>query len=237
MVSGASASSATVISGRPQEELDGHQAGSLSEGRRVPARGGSGRGRRGCSRENSAEDQRVLEEDTDTKEKVLVWPVRFRWFYVYHNCSCSAINKSCFVIILSICHSSFTCRIEVGGGQMESMGSAYFRSAKDVKTPPPSPSLSLSSSSLDPSSSPSPSLSSQAQDLDKNERYQELKEQLHRTEGEVRTQIRELLRFIGVRDQVLTASRRAHQLLNRQCKSAISSILRKLVDREREGEC
>jgi hypothetical protein len=74
-----------------------------------------------------------------------------------------------------------------------------------------------------------------AQDLEKNERYQENKEYLDKAQNEVRQQIRELLRLIGTRDQVLAASRRAQQLLNKQCKHAISSILRKLVDREREG--
>jgi hypothetical protein len=125
----------------------------------------------------------------------------------------------------------------MGSFSSESVGANYFRSSSSsVKSPPPSPGLE-SSASLD---SPIVNTHSHvsrptAKELEKNERYQENKEQLDRMQGEVRQQIRELLRLIGVRDQVLTASRRAHQLLNKQCKGAIGSILRKLVDREREG--
>lgn len=150
------------------------------------------------------------------------------------------------------------CRMEMGSNSSESVGAHYFRSSSSLKSPPPSPALSTSvstsaldtplgagdtspvSSPLSHSHNPPTSLTSStpsAQDLEKNERYQENKEQLDRTQGDVRQQIRELLRLIGVRDQVLTANRRALQQLNKQCKTAISSILRKLVDREREGVC
>mmetsp|Transcript_3854 Transcript_3854/g.6528 ORF Transcript_3854/g.6528 Transcript_3854/m.6528 type:complete len:371 (-) Transcript_3854:1395-2507(-) len=128
-------------------------------------------------------------------------------------------------------------RIEMGSVSSDSVGSAYFRSSSGgVKSPPPSPSPDLSSPPDSPSINthshmPQPS----AQELEKNERYQENKEQLDRMDSEVRLQIRELLRLIGVRDQVQAASRRAYQQLNKQCKNAIGSILRKLVDREREA--
>lgn len=126
----------------------------------------------------------------------------------------------------------------MGSHSSDSVGGLYFRSSGSLKSPPPSPSPSSSLDSFPGVTHSHPNFHAPAPssaDLDKNERYQEHKEQLDRTLAEVRQQIRDLLRLIGVRDQVLAASRRAHQLLNKQCKGAISSILRKLVDREREG--
>ena len=54
-------------------------------------------------------------------------------------------------------------------------------------------------------------------------------------EKDVRDGVNQLLAAIATRDQVLAASRRAFQQLNRECKLVLSTTLRKLVDREREA--
>ena len=126
-------------------------------------------------------------------------------------------------------------RMEIGYHSSESLGNNYFRNS--VSTPPPSPALtsSVSESGVGSPHNMPEVRSPSTHDLEKNEKYQENKEQLDKAESEVRHDIRELLRLIGIRDQVLAASRRALQQLNRQCKTTLSGILRKIVDREREG--
>eukprot|EP00602_Paraphysomonas_sp_CaronLab_P002722 CAMPEP_0185022944 /NCGR_PEP_ID=MMETSP1103-20130426/5650_1 /TAXON_ID=36769 /ORGANISM="Paraphysomonas bandaiensis, Strain Caron Lab Isolate" /LENGTH=719 /DNA_ID=CAMNT_0027555273 /DNA_START=206 /DNA_END=2365 /DNA_ORIENTATION=+ len=70
---------------------------------------------------------------------------------------------------------------------------------------------------------------------DRSEKCKETDELILRQEREVRECVRDLLNAMAFRDQVLAASRRAFQRLNKECKEAIGNTLRKLVDREREA--
>lgn len=54
-------------------------------------------------------------------------------------------------------------------------------------------------------------------------------------EREMKDDIRNLLRAIGNKDQVLSASRRAFQKLDKECKKAVYFTLRKIVEKEKEN--
>jgi hypothetical protein len=59
--------------------------------------------------------------------------------------------------------------------------------------------------------------------------------QVLKHEKEMSEEIRSLLKSISNRDQVLSASRRAFQKLDRECKRAIYYTLRKILDKEKEN--
>ena len=56
-----------------------------------------------------------------------------------------------------------------------------------------------------------------------------------RLEREIKEDIRNLTKALAVRDQVHIASKRAFQTLDKECKTAISNSLKKLIIRERES--
>jgi hypothetical protein len=59
--------------------------------------------------------------------------------------------------------------------------------------------------------------------------------QVLKHEKEMSEEIRSLLKSISNRDQVLSASRRAFQKLDRECKRAVYYTLRKILDKEKEN--
>lgn len=70
---------------------------------------------------------------------------------------------------------------------------------------------------------------------DRSERNRELSDDSPHSKGDsIKEDIRNLLRCISYRDQVLKASRRALQKLDRECKKAMFYTLRKMADKERE---
>jgi hypothetical protein len=119
-----------------------------------------------------------------------------------------------------ICYLVCTCRLEAAGGEtsMTSKMSGY----RFGPTSPPPTSPITSSAFVAPSE-------------DRSEKSKETDELIAKQEREVRDCVKELLAALGLRDQVLAASRRAFQRLNRECKLAISTTLRKIVDREKEA--
>ena len=84
-------------------------------------------------------------------------------------------------------------------------------------------------------SSPTTSSTFVAPSEDRSDRLKETDDLIARQEREVRENVKELLAAMATRDQVLAASRRAFQKLNRECKLCMATTLRKLVDREREA--
>jgi chromosome segregation ATPase len=66
------------------------------------------------------------------------------------------------------------------------------------------------------------------------ERFRESEELTLRYERDIKDDIRGISRALAARDEVLLASRRAFENLDRDCKRAIGSSLKKLISRERE---
>ena len=56
-----------------------------------------------------------------------------------------------------------------------------------------------------------------------------------KSDKEIKEGIQNLLRVLGLRDQVLLASRRAYQKLDKDCKKTVALTFRKLIVREREA--
>eukprot|EP01038_Epipyxis_sp_PR26KG_P012593 gene12593-16887_t len=69
----------------------------------------------------------------------------------------------------------------------------------------------------------------------KSDRLRDSEEMILRCEKEIREDITLLLRAIGVRDRTLSASRRAFQKLDKDCKKAIYFTLKKLVEKEKDN--
>jgi hypothetical protein len=67
------------------------------------------------------------------------------------------------------------------------------------------------------------------------ERSRELNDAMFRAEKDVREDVVALLRVLRNKDQVLLASRRAHQKLDKQCKQTVQQTLKKMLAREREA--
>lgn len=72
-------------------------------------------------------------------------------------------------------------------------------------------------------------------DINKQERLRECSEGIAKCDKEIREDVRYLLRALGERDQVLKASRRAYQKIDKECKKAVAVTFRKLIIREREA--
>jgi hypothetical protein len=72
-------------------------------------------------------------------------------------------------------------------------------------------------------------------DINKQEKIKESSEAIAKYERERKDDIRHLLRALGERDQVLKASRRAYQKIDKECKKAVAVTFRKLIIREREA--
>jgi hypothetical protein len=66
------------------------------------------------------------------------------------------------------------------------------------------------------------------------ERVRDSEELSLRYEREIKDDIRAISRALTVRDEVMVASRKAYQNLDRDCKRAIGQSLKKLITRERE---
>ena len=69
----------------------------------------------------------------------------------------------------------------------------------------------------------------------RQDRIRELDESARKIDGEIKEDIRALLKILSNRDQVMSASRRAYQKLDRECKKSIGSTLKKLIIREKEA--
>ena len=69
----------------------------------------------------------------------------------------------------------------------------------------------------------------------RSDRLRETEETARRLEAEIKEDIRGLLRALSNRDQVLTASRRAYQKLDKECKKSVGNTLKKLIIREKEA--
>lgn len=87
---------------------------------------------------------------------------------------------------------------------------------------------------LDTEPTKSPHMSRYGRD-GRSERLRETEETLGRCERDIKEDIRGLLKALSSRDQVMTASRRAYQKLDRECKRSIGSTLKKLIIREKEA--
>ena len=72
-------------------------------------------------------------------------------------------------------------------------------------------------------------------DINKQEKIKESLELIAKSDKEIKEGIQNLLRVLGLRDQVLIASRRAYQKLDKDCKKTVALTFRKLIVREREA--
>jgi hypothetical protein len=72
-------------------------------------------------------------------------------------------------------------------------------------------------------------------DINKQEKINESFEAIAKCERDIKDDVRYLLRALGERDQVLKASRRAYQKIDKECKKAVAVTFRKLIVREREA--
>ena len=67
------------------------------------------------------------------------------------------------------------------------------------------------------------------------ERLREFSESVTSTDKDIKESVQCLLKALSARDQVLLASRRAHQRLDKDCKKAVAVTFRKFIVRERES--
>ena len=67
------------------------------------------------------------------------------------------------------------------------------------------------------------------------ERLREFSESVTSTDKDIKESVQCLLKALSARDQVLVASRRAHQRLDKDCKKAVAVTFRKFIVRERES--
>ena len=72
-------------------------------------------------------------------------------------------------------------------------------------------------------------------DSTRQERFRENSDSVTSTDKDIKVSIQCLLKALSARDQVLVASRRAHQRLDRDCKKAVALTFRKFLVRERES--
>lgn len=66
-------------------------------------------------------------------------------------------------------------------------------------------------------------------------RAKELNEAVFKAEKDIRDDISSLLRVLRNKDQILSASRRAHQKLDKECKKTLALALKKMLHREKES--
>jgi hypothetical protein len=69
----------------------------------------------------------------------------------------------------------------------------------------------------------------------KSEKYKEMEENISKQEKELRENVRDLLSALAQRDQIYAASRKAYQKLNKECKLMIYTILKKIIEKEKEA--
>lgn len=62
-----------------------------------------------------------------------------------------------------------------------------------------------------------------------------MEELISKQEKEIRDNVRDLLATLSHRDQIYTASRRAYQKLNKECKLIIYTTLKKIIEREKDA--
>lgn len=72
-------------------------------------------------------------------------------------------------------------------------------------------------------------------DINKQEKIKDSLDPILKSQKDIKEGVLHLLRVLGIRDQVLIASRRAYQKLDKDCKKAVASTFRKLIIREREA--
>lgn len=70
----------------------------------------------------------------------------------------------------------------------------------------------------------------------RSDRLRDAEDALQRSEKEIKDDIRGLWHALANRDQVVTASRRAYQKLDRECRKALANTLRRLIAREKEAD-
>jgi hypothetical protein len=69
----------------------------------------------------------------------------------------------------------------------------------------------------------------------KEQKAKETEEVIAKNEREIKDDVRQLLRALSNRDQVLTAGRRAFQRLDHECKAAICYTLKRVAEKEKEN--
>jgi hypothetical protein len=84
-------------------------------------------------------------------------------------------------------------------------------------------------------SQPSTTSPNAAGDELKSEKYQEMEDHLLRQDKEIRENARDLLSCLAQRDQIYAASRKAYQQLNKEVKLLIYTILKQIIEREKEA--
>jgi hypothetical protein len=67
------------------------------------------------------------------------------------------------------------------------------------------------------------------------DRLREVNESIYRAEKDIRDDVAALLRVLRNKDQIMSASRRAHQKLDKECKKTLSFALKRMLARERES--
>ena len=72
-------------------------------------------------------------------------------------------------------------------------------------------------------------------DINKQEKLKECLESIAKSDKDIKEGIQNLLKALYAKDQVLVASRRAYQKLDKDCKKAVAVTFRKLIIREREA--
>lgn len=72
-------------------------------------------------------------------------------------------------------------------------------------------------------------------DVNKQEKVRECSESVARSDKDIKDGIQCLLKALTARDQILVASRRAYQKLDKDCKKMVAITFRKLIIREREA--
>jgi hypothetical protein len=72
-------------------------------------------------------------------------------------------------------------------------------------------------------------------DVNKQEKLRECSEGVARSDKDIKDGIQCLLKALTARDQILVASRRAYQKLDKDCKKMVAITFRKLIIREREA--
>lgn len=71
--------------------------------------------------------------------------------------------------------------------------------------------------------------------MNKQEKVRECLEGIARSDKDIKDGIQSLLNALTARDQILVASRRAYQKLDKECKKMVAVTFRKLIIREREA--
>jgi hypothetical protein len=112
---------------------------------------------------------------------------------------------------------------------------SLFTSPSTPHTSPPPPST-LSSSQSASSTPPLWLYGSDTSDYKLDiHKYKEMEEQILKSEKEFRENVRDLLSALAQRDQILAASRKAFQQLNKEVKLLVYTILKQIIEKEKEA--